>query len=368
MPSVSVNNLRVEYNKGRTTALDDLNLEIGDGEFCVFLGPSGCGKTTALLCIAGLIVPTNGDVRVGAELVTSIAKKVFVRPQERNIAMVFQEYALYPNMTVRGNMAFSLENKKYPKDEIDRKVNRIAEMLGIQALLDRKPGQLSGGQRQRVALGRALVRDPSIFLLDEPLGNLDAKLREQVRFELKRIQRKLGVTTIYVTHDQIEAMTLADRIVLMHEGRVVQQGTPSELYRKPRNTFVAGFVGTPRINFLDCELAVNNCGSAFRFGETILVGDKELAPKLKHGRRYIIGIRPSDFVLAEPFEQNTLRGRVELIESMGDAMLVHFMVEEQILTAKLDASVEGKIEDEVIVKVDPASLHIFDGESEERVN
>ena len=269
MPTVSVKNLRVEYNKGRTTALDDLNLEIGDGEFCVFLGPSGCGKTTALLCIAGLIVPTNGDVRVGAELVTSIAKKVFVRPQERNIAMVFQEYALYPNMTVRGNMAFSLENKKYPKDEIDRKVNRIAEMLGIQALLDRKPGQLSGGQRQRVALGRALVRDPSIFLLDEPLGNLDAKLREQVRFELKNSE-KLGVTTIYVTHD-IEAMTLADRIVLMHEGRVVQQGTPSELYRKPRNTFVAGFVGTPRINFLDCELAVNNCGSAFDLGKQSLL-------------------------------------------------------------------------------------------------
>ncbi|MGB4426726.1 MAG: ABC transporter ATP-binding protein [Limnochordia bacterium] len=367
MPSVSVRNLRVEYNRGKTVALDDFDLEVKDGEFCVFLGPSGCGKTTALLCIAGLIVPTDGEVKIGDELVTSVPEKVFIRPQERNIAMVFQEYALYPNMTVRGNMAFALENRKFPKDQIEKKVNEIAAMLGIEALLDRKPSQLSGGQRQRVALGRALVRDPSIFLLDEPLGNLDAKLREQVRFELKRIQRRLGVTTIYVTHDQTEAMTLADKIVLMQDGKVIQEGTPSELYRRPQNTFVAGFVGTPRINFLECTLSMDG-GLPVFINEGIKFGaDQALSARLQDGKRYILAIRPSDFTLTDPGDLNGIRGRVELMELLGDDLLVHFTVGEQILTAKLDAGVHDQIGDEVVVRIDPSNLHLFDGELQTRV-
>lgn len=366
MPSVSVRNLTVAYNKGKTLALDKLNLDIKDGEFCVFLGPSGCGKTTALLCIAGLLMPTSGSIKIGDEVVLSEDRKTFVRPQERNIAMVFQEYALYPSMTVRGNMSFALENKKYPKHVVEEKVNTVAGMLGIEQLLDRKPAQLSGGQRQRVALGRALVRDPSLFLLDEPLGNLDAKLREQVRFELKRIQRQLGVTTIYVTHDQTEAMTLADRIVLMKDGKVVQQGSPKELYNRPINTFVAGFVGTPRINFLNCLVTVQEGVPRFSFGRSVLAGSPLMAPKLK-GRSYIVGIRPSDFELVDPAEPDAIQGRVEVVEPLGDEILVHFTVENQLLVGKFSAAEEEKVNGTIAVKVDPQRLHVFDGQTEERV-
>ena len=366
MPSVRVRNLSVAYNKGKTMALDSLNLAIKDGEFCVFLGPSGCGKTTALLCIAGLLTPTAGSIKIGEDVVISDDKKTFVRPQERNIAMVFQEYALYPSMTVRGNMAFALENKKYPKHEIESKVNSIASMLSIEQLLDRKPAQLSGGQRQRVALGRALVRDPSLFLLDEPLGNLDAKLREQVRFELKRIQRRLGVTTIYVTHDQTEAMTLADRIVLMKDGKVVQEGTPNELYGRPINTFVAGFVGTPRINFLTCELSIKDEQPHFTFDHSVVLGKTSLIPKLK-GRKYILGVRPSDFYLVDVSDKDAIHGQVELVEPLGDEILVHFMVGNKLLVAKLDASDESKLNKKIAVKVDAEKLHVFDGETEDRI-
>ena len=248
MASITMKDICVSYNKGKTFALKNLSLQVKDGEFCVFLGPSGCGKSTAMHCIAGLLKPESGEVYINEEMVTGPG--AFVPPQERNIAMVFQEYALYPNMTVRKNMSFALETRKAPKEEIAGKVDEMAKMLGIEPLLDRKPVQLSGGQRQRVALGRALVRDPNVFLLDEPLGNLDAKLREQVRYELKKIQGKLGVTTVYVTHDQTEAMTMADHIILMKDGEIIQQGTPNELYDTPADLFVAGFLGTPQINKL----------------------------------------------------------------------------------------------------------------------
>lgn len=341
-------------------ALDSLDLKIRDGEFCVFLGPSGCGKTTALMCIAGLIKPTAGEISIGDRLVTSEAKKAWVRPQERNIAMVFQEYALYPSMTVRGNLSFALENMKMLKSQINEKVEKTARMLGIEQFLDRKPAQLSGGQRQRVALGRALVRDPDIFLLDEPLGNLDAQLREQVRFDLKRIQRQLGVTTIYVTHDQTEAMTLADRIVLMKDGKVVQEGTPHQLYNSPRSTFVAEFVGTPKINFLTCQTKLQGGLPSFRYGNSVILGTSELTDRLELGKEYIIGIRPADFLLSKDNEQGALNCHVELIEPLGDDILVHVTLGEKLLVAKLDASLEGQISNEISLTVDPQKLHVFD--------
>ena len=360
MPSVSVSGLSVAYNKGKTMALDSLDLKIEDGEFCVFLGPSGCGKTTALMCVAGLIKPTRGEVKIGERLVTSVEKRAWVRPQERNIAMVFQEYALYPSMTVRGNLSFALENMKMSRAEINEKVEKTAKMLGIEEFLERKPAQLSGGQRQRVALGWALVRDPDIFLLDEPLGNLDAQLREQVRFDLKRIQRQLGVTTIYVTHDQTEAMTLADRIVLMKDGKVVQEGTPNQLYNNPRSTFVAEFVGTPKINFLICKTELQDESPSFKYGNSVIPGTEELGKSLIDGKEYIVGIRPADFTLAEQDQPGALNCRVELIEPLGDDILVHFTLEDQLLVAKLDASLEDQIGDKITLAADPQDLHVFD--------
>ncbi len=368
MPPVIVKDLSVVYNKGKTTALDDLNLTIPDGEFCVFLGPSGCGKTTALQCVAGLVQPTNGDVKIGERLVTSVANKAFVRPQDRNIAMVFQEYALYPNMTVAGNMSFSLENLNYSKEEITKKITDVSTMLGISHLLDRKPAELSGGQRQRVALGRALVRDPDIFLLDEPLGNLDAKLREQVRFDLKKIQRQLKVTTIYVTHDQTEAMTLADRIVLMKDGKVVQEGTPNQLYRTPRSMFVAEFVGTPKINFLKCKVELKDKVPSFRYGNSAILGTTELASQLDLRKEYMLGVRPADFYLVDKNEPGALHGKVELVEPLGDDILVHFALQKELFVTKLDAILEEQIGSEIALKVEPQNLHVFDERTEARVN
>ena len=253
MAAITIKDMSVSYNKGKTFVLDKLNLNIKDGEFCVFLGPSGCGKSTAMYSIAGLLEPYEGNIYFGDTLMTEMEKgkkKTFIPPQERNIAMVFQEYALYPNMTVRENMAFALKTKKVPKEEIDRLVMEQATKLELTELLDRRIAQLSGGQRQRVALGRALVRSPQVFLLDEPLGNLDAKLRDQVRYELKKIQKELNVTTIYVTHDQTEAMTMGTDIVIIYKGKIQQHGTPHEVYDDPANLFVAQFIGDPGMNAL----------------------------------------------------------------------------------------------------------------------
>ena len=366
MASITIKDMSVSYNKGKSYVLDKLSLTVKDGEFCVFLGPSGCGKTTAMHCIAGLLKPQGGEIYFGDKLVTAPQKGVFEQPQERNIAMVFQEYALYPNMTVRKNMSFALETKKTPKEEIARRVNEMAKMLSIEPLLDRKPAELSGGQRQRVALGRAMVRDPNVFMLDEPLGNLDAKLREQVRYELKKIQRKLGVTTVYVTHDQTEAMTMADHIVLLNGGHIMQEGAPSDLYDHPANEFVAGFLGTPQINMFDC--VVKNEGGklvldagVFAFEAPAAVVDclKPYAGKTVH-----LGIRPSDLEVAEG---GAIKADVETIEPLGDAFLVNVRIGEKHYVFKHKGETAPT---EKVLKLAPnmAKLHLFDPETQNRIN
>ncbi len=368
MAAITIKDMSVSYNKGKTKVLDRLNLTIKDGEFCVFLGPSGCGKSTAMYCIAGLLEPVEGTVHFGDELMTSVEgkKKMLVPPQERNIAMVFQEYALYPNMSVRKNMSFALETKKAPKEEIDKRVDYMAKMLSIENLLDRRPAELSGGQRQRVALGRALVRDPQVFLLDEPLGNLDAKLRDQVRYELKKIQTQLGITTIYVTHDQTEAMTMADHIVLLNGGHIMQEGTPSDLYDHPTNEFVAGFLGTPQINMFDCtvkteggKLVLDAGFFAFEAPEAVVDCLKPYVGKVVH-----LGIRPSDL---EACDDGVITADVETIEPLGDAFLVNVRIGEKHYVFKHNGETAptGKV-----LKLAPnmAKLHLFDADTQERIN
>lgn len=370
MASISIKDMRVSYNKRSTFALKGLNLEVDDGAFCVFLGPSGCGKSTAMHCIAGLIRPDSGEVCIGDTLMTSTEKRQFVQPQERNIAMVFQEYALYPNMTVRKNMSFALETKKAPKDEIARRVDEMAKMLGIEPLLERKPAELSGGQRQRVALGRALVRDPSVFLLDEPLGNLDAKLRDQVRYELKKIQAKLGVTTVYVTHDQTEAMTMADHIVLMKDGEVIQEGTPNQLYDHPQNLFVAGFLGTPQINTFDCLVKNTADGELiFGAGDFTLPVPPHMTERLRPllNREVVLGIRPSDLKPVQEGDRQTLSGAVDGVEPLGDAYLVYLNIGSRVMVVKT-AGGSGEFGERMALLADPLKLHVFDKQTQQRVN
>ncbi len=370
MASITIKDMSVSYTKGKTHVIDGMNLQVKDGEFCVFLGPSGCGKSTAMHCIAGLLQPTKGQILFGHTVMSSDGKKDFVPPQERNIAMVFQEYALYPNMTVRKNMSFALETKKTPKDEIAKRVDSMAQMLEINPLLDRKPSELSGGQRQRVALGRALVRDPQVFLLDEPLGNLDAKLRDQVRYELKKIQAQLGVTTIYVTHDQTEAMTMADHIVLMKDGHIMQQGTPNELYDHPNCLFVAGFLGTPQMNNFDTEVVERaDDGYCLRTANFSLTVPKEMNACLRDyaGETIVTGIRPSDFELAEEGETDAIPAVVDSIEPLGDAFLVYVTVGKNVVVFKYTKE-NAPTAKEIMLKPCIAKLHLFDRESTKRIN
>ena len=368
MASITIRDMSVSYNKGKTYVLENLSLSVKEGEFCVFLGPSGCGKTTAMRCIAGLLKPAKGEIYFGDELVTAPEKGVFVQPQERNIAMVFQEYALYPNMTVRKNMSFALKTRKTPKEEIDRRVDKMAKMLSIEQLLDRRPAELSGGQRQRVALGRAMVRDPNVFMLDEPLGNLDAKLREQVRYELKKIQSQLGVTTIYVTHDQTEAMTMADHIILMNNGHIVQEGTPNELYDHPCDLFAAIFLGTPKINTFDCTVKRTEKGLVFANDQFTFSVPEALCACVESyvGRELILGVRPSDLMLADEGEA-AIYGMVDGMEPLGDANLVYVRVGEQIIVFKYTGErteFHGRIGLRPIVD----KLHLFDKQTQKRIN
>jgi multiple sugar transport system ATP-binding protein len=325
MASVTLTNLRKVYPNG-FEAVHDLDLEIGDGQLLALVGPSGCGKTTVLRMVAGLEDISGGAVRIGDRVVNDVS------PKDRDIAMVFQNYALYPHMTVAENIAFALQLRKLSKKDVRRRVEEAARLLGLNSLLENKPGQLSGGQRQRVAMGRAIVREPSVFLMDEPLSNLDAKLRVELRSEVSRIQRRLGVATIYVTHDQTEAMTMGDQVAVMRGGLLQQLAAPQELYDRPSNMFVAEFIGSPSINLYEAELdeasaAVNVGGQRLEIPRSVV----STRPALRAftGRTVIVGIRPEDLLLeGKPAGSgDTLAGHVELVESLGSEMLVHFSVD-----------------------------------------
>ena len=310
---------------GGVQAIDDLSLEIGDGEFMVFVGPSGCGKTTALRSIAGLEQVTAGTVTVGDRIVNDLP------PKDRDIAMVFQNYALYPHMTVAQNIGFALKLRKLPKAELDAKVKEAADILGLTDWLDRKPGQLSGGQRQRVAMGRAIVRQPSVFLMDEPLSNLDAKLRVQMRAEVARIQRRIGVSTIYVTHDQVEAMTMGDRVTVMRDGTLQQVDTPQNLYDNPDNIFVAAFIGSPAQNLYDATVGEGARSVKLGSQEVDLpeaVAIKRPALRAYAGKDVVVGMRPEHLRAASPEVTGPkLTGDVDLVEALGSELVVHFTID-----------------------------------------
>ena len=327
MASVVLEHIFKRYDNG-FEAVQDLNIDVKDGEFLVLVGPSGCGKTTALRMIAGLEDITAGDLRIGERRVNEVA------PKDRDIAMVFQSYALYPHMTVAENIGFGLKLRKMPKDEISRRVREAAAMLGLDELLDRRPKQLSGGQRQRVAMGRAIVREPQVFLMDEPLSNLDAKMRVQTRAEIARIQKRLGVTTIYVTHDQVEAMTMGDRVAVMKKGLLQQVDTPQFIYDNPANLFVAGFIGSPPMNLCEARLVRDATGVAVLLGDQRLHLDDELITrrglKVEGERTVVLGIRPEDmedsaFTAAQPGQ--ILKSKVDITEALGSEVMVHFGVD-----------------------------------------
>jgi multiple sugar transport system ATP-binding protein len=383
------------YEDG-TLAVDDLDLAIQDGELMVLVGPSGCGKTTALRMLAGLEEITDGAIRIGDQVVNDLS------PKERDIAMVFQNYALYPHMSVEQNLAFGLRYRKLPKAEIRQRVRKAAEILQIADYLDKKPRALSGGQRQRVAMGRAIVREPQAFLMDEPLSNLDAKLRVQMRAEIHDLQRRLGVTTVYVTHDQTEAMTLGDRVAVMDSGRLQQVATPQGLYERPVNEFVAGFIGSPSINMLEAELAQSNGALTVSFGGYRLRVDDALArarPELEGyiGRKLLLGIRPEDFEDAslEPDApaDRRLTATCDYTEPLGADVLVHFPVSAPVvvtdvigdadptlgapspgapegtsrLVARVDPRTRIKEGGRIELAVDTSRFYFFDPESREAI-
>ena len=367
MASISIRHLYKVY-PGDVTAVSDFNLDIPDREFVVLVGPSGCGKSTTLRMIAGLEDITSGELYIGDRLVNDVT------PKDRNIAMVFQSYALYPHMTVYKNMSFALELSKMPKAEIDNRVREAAKVLDIEHLLDRKPKALSGGQRQRVALGRAMVRDPAVFLLDEPLSNLDAKLRTSMRTELIKLHKQLATTFVYVTHDQTEAMTMGDRIVVMSNALVQQVDTPQNLYDNPCNIFVAGFIGSPQMNFLDAKLGKDDRGFTLEVGDHTLriPADKE-KDELKGyvGRTVKFGIRPENiydddaFLAANP--DSAIEAVVDVSEKMGSEVYLYLSYGESSLTARVAPTTTAKIGDAIKVGFNMGKMHLFDSETEEAI-
>ena len=393
MAEVALDGVSKVYPDG-TRAVDEMNLEIGDGEFMVLVGPSGCGKTTALRMVAGLEEISEGTVRIGDRIVNDLT------PRERDIAMVFQSYALYPHLSVYDNIAFSLKLHKVPKAEIDKRVHDAARILDLEPYLKRKPKALSGGQRQRVAMGRAIVRQPSAFLMDEPLSNLDAKLRVQMRAEISELQRNLGVTTIYVTHDQVEAMTMGDRVAVMRKGELQQAAEPQELYDRPVNLFVAGFIGSPAMNLLEATLQRDNGTMKVVAGtQEIALGEETLSqrPALRgyESREIVLGIRPEDLedsrLAGETALGGTLQGTVTLREALGAEIMVHFSVDappaftadvkelaedidaeraeahagesSAVLVGRFGARSRVKSGEQIDVAVDTRQLHFFDVET-----
>jgi len=351
----------VEKHYGNMPVLRDCNLQINDGEFIVLVGPSGSGKTTLLRIIAGLEQITAGDLYFDDRRVNDIDVG------DRDIAMVFQNYGLYPHMSVYENMAFGLKRRKMPKDEIDRRVRRASEMLNIAPYLARRPRQLSGGQRQRVALGRAIVRDPKVFLLDEPLSNLDAHLRVQMRTEILKVHRTVTATAVYVTHDQVEALTMGDRIVVMAEGRIHQVGTPDELYDNPDNKFVASFIGTPAMGFFDCPVSRANGKAEPVPAGRIRLTDTQRELLSRNGKAKVtIGIRPERLALTHNGDETAdilLNGTVDAVEMLGSEQYVHFVVEGGELTARVPREQQVKAGDTVTFRADAKHLYLFDPES-----
>lgn len=333
--------------------INEFNLEINDGEFIVLVGPSGCGKSTLLRMIAGLEIPTTGEIWISDTLVNPVP------PKDRNIAMVFQNYALYPHMNVFDNLAFGLKLRKVPKSEIVKRVHKAADILEIKDLLDRKPKQLSGGQSQRVALGRAIVRDPKVFLFDEPLSNLDAKLRVHMRAEIKKLHRQLGATMIYVTHDQVEAMTIGDRIVILNDGVIQQVGTPLDVYQNPANRFVASFIGSPPMNFLEGKIENS---SLLAEKVSINLSEANNIQKLE-GENVIFGIRPEDIHLTE----DGLEFPVVINEPLGNENFLHLQAGQQILIARIPALESIQLGDRVRVSFDLSKACFFDSKSEDRL-
>ena len=378
MASLSLRSIYKKY-PGGVVAVSDVNLEIKDKEFIILVGPSGCGKSTTLRMIAGLEEISEGELYIGDRLVNDVA------PKDRDIAMVFQNYALYPHMTVFENMAFGLKLRKVPKDEISRKVEEAARSLDISHLLDRKPKALSGGQRQRVALGRAIVREPQVFLLDEPLSNLDAKLRAQMRTEISKLHQKLGTTFIYVTHDQTEAMTMGDRIVVMKDGFIQQVDSPQNLYSNPVNLFVAGFMGSPQMNFVDAVLRKIEGKYTIEFGSE----DTKTSRGVKYyvelpeskvdenvlsnyvDKEIIMGIRPENIHDEEMFISSAKTGiidaDVEITEMMGAEVYLYLTCQGISLTARVDPRSTARPQDTIKVALDPNKVHIFDKETEKTI-
>lgn len=362
MSSISLKNVYKIFDDG-TTAVNDFSLEIADKEFIILVGPSGCGKSTTLRMIAGLEHITKGELKIGDRIVNDVA------PKDRDIAMVFQSYALYPHMTVYKNMAFGLELRKMPKDEIDKRVREAARVLDIEHLLKRKPKALSGGQRQRVALGRAMVRSPSVFLLDEPLSNLDAKLRTNMRTEIKKLHQRLGTTFIYVTHDQTEAMTMGDRIVVMKDGVIQQVDSPQNLYKHPQNMFVAGFIGSPQMNFLDAEVKSKNGKIFLSLAENELDVTDSFA-KTNEIKEYFnksvkVGIRPEDVTVDNEFivknPDKVLTAKLEVSELMGSESYLYLDYSGQKLTARVAADSPANETVELGILTD--RIHLFDPNS-----
>ncbi len=355
--------------EGGVTAVKDFNLEIRDREFVVLVGPSGCGKSTTLRMIAGLEEITKGKIYIGDKLANNIP------PKDRDIAMVFQNYALYPHMTVYDNMAFGLKLRKVPKDEIDRRVKNAAELLGIEHLLDRKPKALSGGQRQRVAVGRAIVRNPKVFLFDEPLSNLDAKLRVQMRAEISKLHNKLQTTMIYVTHDQVEAMTMGERIVVMKDGEIQQVAEPIDLYENPVNKFVAGFIGNPPMNFVDGKIIEENGNLYFSDGKKLKLRiPSSKASKLADykDKETTFGIRPEDIYVKEENAKvlknpGIFSAKIEIIEPMGSEIYLYLNIGKKTLIARVDSHTKAEIDEEKELVCDMDKSHFFDIKTEQTI-